>query len=213
MTQIAHHIPDEILTAYAAGSLPQPHAVVVAAHISMCDTCRAALAAHHAVGGALLETGAETAVSDSLRARVLDMLDAPLPPEPAPPRRNGIYPGPVAELLGPDGKAPWKSLGFGVKQAILSNDDEGSLRLLYIPGGRAMPEHGHHGLEMTLVLQGAFRDAEGRFGPGDVEIGHDDLQHTPVAEPGPDCICVAATDAPLRFKKIVPRLLQPIFRI
>ena len=35
----------------------------------------------------------------------------------------------------------------------------------------------------------------------------------PVAEPGPDCICLAATDAPLRFSGIVPRLAQSIFRI
>lgn len=213
MTQIAHHIPDEILLAYAAGTLPHPHAVVVAAHVSMCDTCRAALSAHQAMGGAVLEESATETVSDALRARVFDMLDDTPPPEPLPPRRIGIYPGPVAALLGPDGQAPWKSLGFGVKQAILSEGDEGSLRLLYIPGGRAMPEHGHHGLEMTLVLQGSFSDEEGRFGPGDVEIGHDALEHTPVADPGPDCICLAATDAPLRFKSLVPRLLQPFFRI
>lgn len=108
---------------------------------------------------------------------------------------------------------PWKSLGFGVKQALLSEGEEGSLRLLYIPGGRAMPEHGHHGLEMTLVLQGSFSDDEGLFGPGDVEIGHDALEHTPIATPGVDCICLAATDAPLRFKSLVPRLFQPFFRI
>ena len=213
MTQIAHHIPDEILLAYAAGTLPQSHAVVVAAHVSMCDACRAALAAHHSVGGALIEEAAREDVSGELRARVLDMLDDVPPPEPVPPRRRGIYPGPVAALLGPDGQAPWKSLGFGVKQAILSDTREGSLRLLYIPAGRAMPEHGHNGLEMTLVLQGSFSDEEGRFGAGDVEIGHDALEHTPVADPGPDCICLASTDAPLRFKSLVPRLLQPFFRI
>ncbi|MDV4144227.1 MULTISPECIES: ChrR family anti-sigma-E factor [Shimia] len=213
MTEIAHHIPDEILVAYAAGTLPQAHAVVVAAHISLCAECRAALAAHEAVGGALLEVEKEEAVSEDLRNRLFDMLDAPAPVEPAPPRRNGIYPGPVAALLGPDGQAPWKSLGFGVKQAILRDTSEDSLRLLYIPAGRAMPEHGHNGLEMTLVLQGSFSDEEGRFGRGDVEIGHDALEHTPVADPGPDCICLAATDARLRFKSLVPRLLQPFFRI
>jgi putative transcriptional regulator len=35
----------------------------------------------------------------------------------------------------------------------------------------------------------------------------------PVAETGPDCICLAATDAPLRFNRMFPRLLQPLFRI
>jgi putative transcriptional regulator len=27
------------------------------------------------------------------------------------------------------------------------------------------------------------------------------------------CICAAATDAPLRFRGLIPRLLQPILRI
>ena len=54
---------------------------------------------------------------------------------------------------------------------------------------------------------------EDRFGPGDVEIADEADQHTHVAEAGCDCICLAATDAPLRFRGMMPRLLQPIFRI
>ena len=46
MSDIAHHIPEPILAAYAAGSLPRVFEVVVATHISMCDSCRGALAAH-----------------------------------------------------------------------------------------------------------------------------------------------------------------------
>jgi putative transcriptional regulator len=68
-------------------------------------------------------------------------------------------------------------------------------------------------MELTLVLQGAFRDDVDRFGPGDVEIATEDLEHTPVAEGGVPCICLAATDAPLRFNSFLPRVLQPVFRI
>lgn len=77
----------------------------------------------------------------------------------------------------------------------------------------AVPDHGHRGTELTLVLQGAFRDETDRFGPGDVEIATEELEHTPVAEPGLDCICLAATDAPLRFNALIPRLLQPFLKI
>jgi len=76
-----------------------------------------------------------------------------------------------------------------------------------------VPDHGHRGTELTLVLQGAFADSVDRFGPGDIEIASEDLDHTPVAEMGDDCICLAVTDAPLRFNALIPRLLQPIFRI
>ena len=37
MSQIKHHIPEPMLVAYAAGSLQQPFALVVAAHVSLCD--------------------------------------------------------------------------------------------------------------------------------------------------------------------------------
>ncbi|MBE0552073.1 MAG: cupin domain-containing protein, partial [Rhodobacteraceae bacterium] len=107
----------------------------------------------------------------------------------------------------------WKPLGMGVRQAILPTARGASARLLYIPGGQAVPDHGHRGTELTLVLQGAFRDEVDRFGPGDLEIATDELEHTPVAEAGAPCICLAATDAPLRFRGLMPRLLQPLFRI
>ena len=102
---------------------------------------------------------------------------------------------------------------MGVKQAILKTGPQARARLLYIPAGQSIPDHGHRGTELTLVLQGAFRDEDGRFGPGDLEIADEALEHTPIAEAGEDCICLAATDAPLRFRGLLPRMLQPVFRI
>ena len=102
---------------------------------------------------------------------------------------------------------------MGVRQSILAADRQGSARLLFIPPGQAVPDHGHNGLELTLVLQGSFSDATGHFGVGDLEIADQDLQHIPTADPGAPCICLAATDAPLRFRSLLPRMLQPLFRI
>ncbi|WP_127112040.1 ChrR family anti-sigma-E factor [Shimia sediminis] len=211
MSDIRHHIPEPLLLAYASGNLPHAYAVVVAAHISVCDTCRAVSEGHATVGGQVIEATSREPISSALRSRVLDMLDNP-DPLPSTPQAKGIYPAPVAELF--PGQMPnWKSLGMGVKQSILSQNRSGSVRLLYIPGGRAMPHHGHNGLELTLVLQGAFRDETGRFARGDVELGLPDLNHTPVAEEGPACICLAATDAKLKFNSLIPRLLQPFLKI
>jgi len=185
--------------------------LVVAAHVSLCPDCRASLEAHQAVGGALIETTDSIAVSGDLKADVLAHLDDSVAKEPEF-KRAGVYPGPVMEAL--KGKPPrWKKLGMGVRQSILSATDDGSVRLLFIPPGQAVPDHGHKGLELTLVLQGAFSDETGRFGVGDVEVGDETLEHTPVAEMGDPCICLAATDAPLRFNAFMPRLLQPLFRI
>jgi len=211
MSAITHHVPDAILASYAAGSLPQAFAVAVASHVSLCEHCRAALEAHQAVGGVILEDTEFVAVSAKLKDSILAQLDAPFTPEPVY-ERNGIFPGPVMEVM--QRHAPrWKKLGMGVRQDILSADAHGSVRLLYIPPGQAVPDHSHNGLEMTLVLQGSFSDETGRFGVGDLEIADETVDHTPVADPGTACICLAATDARLRFNALVPRLLQPMFRI
>jgi putative transcriptional regulator len=162
------------------------------------------------IGGALLARADTAVLSTDARARMMAALDTP-PPAPAP-RGSGVFPAPVMAEL--QGRPPhWRMLGGGIRQQILSADRDGSLRLLYIPPGKAVPEHGHGGLELTLVLQGSFADGEGAFQRGDVETAHDDIDHQPVAGLGAPCICLAATDAPLRFHAMLPRLLQPIFRI
>lgn len=211
MPAITHHVPDAMLAAYAAGSLPQPFALVVASHVSLCVECRAALEAHQSVGGAVLETVGEVAISHSLKAHMFAQLDAPFAPEPAH-KRSGIFPGPMVAAL--KGREPrWKALGMGVRQDILMAGDAGSARLLYIPPGQAVPDHGHNGLELTLVLQGSFADETGHFGVGDLEIADEEMDHTPIAGHEAACICLAATDAPLRFRSFMPRLLQPLFKI
>lgn len=212
---IRHHLTDQLLMAYAAGDLPEAFNLVVATHVSLCDECRARLASYEAVGGAMLEGADLAEMSDASLAACLDRIDG-LPQANArrPLKRAGIFPAPLADYVGGGpGKVKWRNLGMGVKQAILPTGKDASARLLYIPGGQAVPDHGHRGLELTLVLQGAFRDERDRFGPGDVEIADEAMEHTPIAEAGEVCICLAATDAPLRFNAIIPRLAQPFLRI
>ncbi|MBF9035843.1 transcriptional regulator [Rhodobacterales bacterium HKCCE2091] len=211
MTGIGHHVPEAMLRDYATGALPYPFELVVATHVSMCDTCRAALGAEEALGGAALDGAGPEDLTPGLRDAVLSRLDDTViaPPRPA---RRGIYPGPLAELIG-DRDPRWRSVGPGVRQSILHDDADGSARLLFIPPGEAVPEHGHNGLELTLVLQGSFHDESDSFGVGDLEVADADMVHLPIAGDGLPCICLAATDAPLRFKSLVPRLAQRFFRI
>ena len=209
---IRHHISDDLLMAYAAGALPEAFALVLATHVSMCDDCRAALAGFEAVGGAMLDASDQIEMDEGSLDRVFSRLDAPVKARPT--RPAGILPLPLQDYIGGDLSAvKWRSLGMGVRQAILPTEGLGSARLLYIPAGQSVPDHGHRGLELTLVLQGAFRDKTDRFGPGDMEIATEALQHTPVAEAGPACICLAATDAKLRFNGLIPRLAQQFMGI
>lgn len=209
---IKHHLSDPLLMGYAAGTLPEAFSLVVATHVSLCDECRARLEAFEAVGGAVLESETASMSEASLDACLARLATPVKAARPA--ARTGLFPAPLADYIGGDlEKVRWKPLGMGVRQAILPTSRAASARLLYIPAGQGVPDHGHRGMELTLVLQGAFRDDKAHFGPGDVEIATEEDEHTPVAEAGADCICLAATDAPLRFMGLVPRLLQPIFRI
>lgn len=214
-SDLKHHIPDQILMAYSAGSLPEAYSLVVACHLSLCLACRAQAESFDVVGGTLLDTARITAVSDDSFAQTMKRIKAGAPEAPAKrPLGDAILPQPLTDYVGGGVDAiRWKTIGGGVRQSVLKTDAEATARLLYIPAGMEMPDHGHKGLEMTMVLQGAFSDEGDRFARGDVEIGDEDLEHTPIAEAGADCICLAATDAPLKFKGLLPRLAQPFLGI
>ncbi|MCG6883503.1 MAG: ChrR family anti-sigma-E factor [Silicimonas sp.] len=216
MSEIKHHLTDALLLSYAAGTLDEGFSLVAATHISLCDDCRARLESFEAVGGALVDECEGVALADNALEATLAMIDVvPVVASAATsPSAKCVFPSPLREYVGGDLDAVrWRPLGGGVKQAVLKTGGEDKVRLLSIPGGTAMPDHGHRGLELTMVLQGAFEDADGHFGRGDVEVADEDLHHTPVAVAGEVCICLAATDAPLRFKGLVPRMAQPFLGI
>ncbi len=214
MHDIRHHLSDALLLGHAAGALSEAFDLVVATHVSVCDDCRAKLGAYDALGGALLEDMPETAPASGSLAATLDRLPAEPPAAPAA-DADATFPEPLRRAVGGDlSSVRWRRIGGGVAQAVLTRDKDGaSARLLRIPAGVAVPDHGHNGAELTLVLRGAFHDEVDSFGRGDVEIADPALSHQPVAARGEDCICLAATDAPLRFNAFLPRLAQGLFGI
>ncbi|WP_092081271.1 ChrR family anti-sigma-E factor [Poseidonocella sedimentorum] len=214
--EITHHLTDALLMGYAAGALPEAFDLVIATHLSLCDACRARAAGFEMLGGAVLDEAAGPVAplaDDSLEATLARIAEGPAAPAAAA-RRDPVLPVPLAEYVGGGVEAiRWRRVGMGVRQAILPTSREARARLLYIPAGAAMPDHGHTGTEITLVLQGAFQDDDGYYARGDVEVATEEVDHTPVADFGEDCICLAVTDAPLRFNALLPRLAQPFLRI
>lgn len=213
---IKHHLTEELLIGYSAGSLPEAFNVVVASHISMCDECRAALAEYDALGGEVLAKGEATALAEDSLEATLAKINGLAAPAVVPTHAltGGIFPAPLREYVSGDLDAvKWRKVGGGVSQMILKTSPSATVRLLKIPAGATMPDHGHKGTELTLVLQGAFADDQDYFATGDVEVANEDMTHTPVAAPGVDCICLAATDAPLQFNGLIPRIAQKFMRI
>ena len=212
MNDIKHHLNDEILLAYSAGLLPEAFNLIVATHLEMCDECRAAAQAFDSVGGALLDEAAKVSMSKDALANTLALISK-MPKIKGSEPKNEI-PNPLAAYIGSSlDDIKWRPIGMGVRQAVLKTSKSATARLLYIPAGSVVPDHGHRGTELTLVLKGAFSDETARFTVGDVEMADQSLEHTPMADIGEDCICLTATDAPLRFNSWFPKLAQRFLRI
>lgn len=213
MMTIKHVLNEQLAMGYAAGVLPEAFDLVVAAHLSLSDESRALVSSYEAVGACLMEDCSSVDMKPNALTSTLDRIkNSAIIVQKS--RAKNVLPEPIQKYFGGDvDKVKWKSLGGGVKQAILPTDKKAQARLLYIPAGQSVPDHGHRGLELTLVLQGSFADEVDHFGRGDIEIANDDLDHQPVAGLEADCICLTATDAPLRFNGLFPRILQPLLKI
>ncbi|ANK79589.1 MAG: transcriptional regulator [Rhizobiales bacterium NRL2] len=215
---IRHHPAETTLIAYAAGHLDEALSAIVASHLAVCPRCRGRSRLAEGIGGELLDSAEPAALRD-------DALDAVLAriagagtetAEPAPRAgRHGVA-APLGQLL-PERLSDirWRTVGPGIRQARLGEtgrDPEG-LKLLKIAPGRSVPRHTHRGHEMTLIVSGSYTDELGRFQAGDIADLDGEVDHQPVSDTGEDCICIIATDAPLRFEGWVPRLMQPFVRI
>ncbi|MDF2182798.1 ChrR family anti-sigma-E factor [Neptuniibacter sp. CAU 1671] len=213
---INHHLDDATIFSYVAGALPQGMALVVACHLSMCDTCRSRLRAPEAVGGALLESLSPDRINDDALEQVLDRLDEPDSTSVSSaaevmPVQSSEVPQPLASLIGNSlDDLEWKRMVPGICYIDLPSGPQGVTKLLRVaPGGVVLP-HTHRGNELTLLLRGSLSDEIGRFQRGDVSDLDDQVEHQPLADSREGCICLVATDAPIRFTTLLGRLVQPL---
>ena len=209
---VTYHPSDEFLVAYGAGSLDEASALLVATHLALCPRCRTEVGRIEALGGAVIEDLPPTNLAPDALATVLARLD--LPPQPPMPavlaaETSGL-PAPLRLYL-PAGidALPWKRLAAGIEQAILLQVRGIRARLLRIGAGIAVPPHGHGGMELTMVLQGGFADLGRDYARGDVAMADQQVVHSPAADGGETCLCLAVTDAPLKLTGLVGMLVNP----
>jgi putative transcriptional regulator len=212
---INHHPDISTLMAFSAGALEEPYAAVVATHLAMSEGGRETVRQINSIGGALLAEEPRVALAEGALSRLMERLDD-VPVKVEAPKPQTDVPLPLSSYL-PNGLAGvrWRWNGPGVATADLAwgKDGRSRLMLLRVAAGRRVPEHGHGGQELTLILQGAYRDRFGVFGVGDIADHDEDVEHQPIAEPGDDCICLVAVDAKLSFRGRLMRTLQPLFGI
>lgn len=203
-----HHIPAELLLDYAGGTLAEAASLAVACHLTLCPHCRRDLAAIEGVAGSLVDQMAPqpSAGFEAIAGRLGEQ-------EPAPAVRTApaktsvmLLPQPLLDYLprnlsGDLDAISWRWSGAGLQSYALpvSKSRGGLASLLKIAPGAGLPLHTHGGNELTLVLSGGFTDETGAFQRGDLEVADGDVEHRPVAMLDQPCICLAITDAPLKF--------------
>lgn len=217
LSNIRHHPRPRTLAAYAAGQLDEARGVVIATHLALCDDCRTAIRDFESLGGACLETLEPAEMSGSalasfwIRAGDQDQGRAP-----ASTRAANDFALEAALPLsfylkdGIDG-VNWRAIAPGLSQHILPAEGykTGVLRLLKIAPGVRISKHTHADEELTLILRGAYTDEVGEFRAGDLADLDGETVHTPTAIGDEDCICLIATSAPLVFKGLIGKFVQP----
>lgn len=194
-----HHPSDAIIADYVAGALRPAFAVVVAAHLEGCAHCRRAVEAFEALGGAMVEDLAGAELSDDAVDRVMAGIERPYEDPSAPA-------APAVERI-PFGREMWIGPGMGIRKARI--DDSGDLLyLLRLPPGLQTIPHGHQGQEFTAVLKGAFEDGSGRFTAGDFAEMTDEIDHQPSVAPDGECLCLIASERPMKVKTLIGRFVH-----
>jgi putative transcriptional regulator len=176
---------DALLAAYAAGTLSEPFAVLVAAHLQM-------RAAREPAGPAIRS-------HEQLRTPGADQM-------------NIFMPLALRSYVGRHlGVPEWRTIWLGLEQCRISTHGGIDASFLRCRPGRAIPAHTHRGLEAALVLQGGFRDAGGHYLPGDIAVADGTVDHRPIADRDGTCMIFIVQEAALRLTGPIGRLIQRMF--
>jgi putative transcriptional regulator len=209
--------PDlDLLTEYAAGSLPLAQAACVSIHVSDCRRCQRLAGELTNLGTSLFEALEPVHVGDNQLNAVLARLDEEEPLAYAKAKADASATPAILQRLmrGDFSDLSWKNIGSTLRISYLkTGDPQHEFALYHIRAGGRIPEHTHRGSEMTLVLEGGFSDANGSYHKGDFLIRRPGDVHAPTALQSEDCICLAVLDAPLQFTDWRFRWMNPFLKL
>lgn len=204
-----HHPTEDVLLRYYAGHYEPAYNLVLASHVKQCKTCQDHLSILSEVAACSLEQE----VPVGMAASASDVLNRSKSSEAVKPYEKVKVVSIDDYLINSLGDVKWKWLTPNLRQYIIPIGGKATARLLRIDAGHSVPPHGHSGEEMTLILSGGYFDGDEAYQKGDIHISNHETPHIPVAMKDQPCIVLAATDSPLIFQDLIPRLLQRFFKI
>lgn len=204
---------DMLIAHYVSGTLPEAARVLIGSHLEMQVLASRFAQGLEALAGDALASGASSPLSNRDQ-QLLDIFASAPPYESPSAFENSSFPYTLATYAGADlPDIPWKTKLPGLRQHVIQRSREVETSLLWARPGRALPHHGHGGLELTLVLEGEFHDHRGNFAEGDVSVADESIDHRPVAGKRQPCLCFSVLFAPIALSGPTLRLLGDIIGI
>lgn len=210
----ARHPDTAWLLDFACGNLSRGFELVIAAHLTACAECTEQVRQAERLGAELLLGGSEAAAPRLTAREVLDAEDRGTPWWSArfalrPTMQTANLQDFVDNYLDCGLSAlPWRRAGQGLQIARLRTDEQERLWVLRAAPNTVLPRHTHAGSELTLVLKGAYFSGDTIYAVGDIEDADETIDHQPIVTRDGECVCLAATEGPLRFASWLPRLAQ-----
>ncbi|TQV73586.1 anti-sigma factor [Aliikangiella marina] len=204
-----YHPDIELLLKYTSGKLEPSLALAVGLHHKHCKICQERVAELEIVGGETLESMPTVADNeDQIVLKDFDKLLGAIDQIQPVATISEYEDLAVAEsdfdivdkLVKQDfDDMEWRRVSPKIwKSTIAMNDADFEVELLKFAANAKIPQHTHEGDEYTVVLQGDFSDSQGHYKAGSFIVQDENDEHSPVAgENG--CICLAITNAPLKF--------------
>ena len=206
-----------VIADYSTGTLTPAQTLAVESYLALNAQARQDVCFMDSIGGAILktETCETESVSDSIFHKVCDRVDLPEETEDKlhicqilPEAITNYMQGDISDIT-------WKRLAPGIEVCDIDVPLEKGekAQLIKMQPGKSVFEHSHDGLELTVVLDGAFHDNTGAYHRGDlaIESGHDHA-HAPIADEKQGCICLAVTSAPLHFTGLLGAVINPFVK-
>lgn len=220
---IHFHPTEDMLVEYAAGSLDQALAISIKAHIEMCPECREKVSRYNQLGATLM-MNEEVEHADEAEGQQQSFADlmtrikstsaneqARFTPTAKP--KNTTLPAVLDALLPARSKLKWRRVSPSLKQANLATgQNQYEVCLHKISKGGKVAHHDHRGLEVTLVLSGAFSDENGTYKKGDFVVRQPGERHRPCATQNQDCLCLSVVAAPVKLTGFMGTLINPLLR-
>ncbi len=210
------HPQPEQLVEFAAGSSHTGMSVAISVHLHFCKYCRERVSELESTSAVLFETQAPAPLAanafDQLMQRIQQ--EPAAQPTPPPPKAKSRFPRALQSLL-PESldELEWRHPMKNLSVTRLMTDETGMIiGLHHMKAGGRVPNHGHRGEEINVVLEGGFSDQKGSYAEGDFIYRTTGDIHAPQADAHGDCLMLSVVAAPVKLTGPLGWIINPFLK-